>query len=270
MKWAGEASWDRYRESLRAALRDTVLRAIPDDVAPTGERRGLLDPPDGYEAITFDYDGGVEVQALLRIPEAPEGPSLLHVASPGEDTQAVRLLLRNLSRFGRNPVMVVYPPGTGAHVWSKSDWKMLLRNAMHTARTVDTIRIGCVLASVNVLRSRAGADRRIAASGIGQAAGWVLYAAAHDESIAHAIVIRPPASQLDGPVLLGALRHADLPDVASLLAPRHLTFYGGMPQAFVRTKQVYEGLGVGSRLSVSMSIGAALNGRFDHGFSIGL
>lgn len=270
VKWTNEASWDSYRESLRSALRDTVLRAIPDDVMPTRERPGLLDPPDGYEAIAFDYHGGVEVQALLRMPEDPEGPSLLHVASPGEDPNAVRLLLRNLSRFGRNPVMAVYAPGTGTHVWSKSDWKMLLRNAMHTGRTVDTIRIGSVLAAVKVLRGRAGADRRIAASGIGHAAGWVLYAAALDESISHAILIRAPASQLDAPVLLGALRYADLPDIASLLAPRPLTFYGSMPEAFARTKQVYEGLGAGSRLSVSMSIGAALNGRFDHGFSIGL
>ena len=268
--WSGNDSWDRYRGQLLETLRDAVLHAIPDDVTPTGERPGLLDPPDGYEALAFDYEGAVEVEALLRIPDDADGPSLLHVASPGEDPQAVRLLLRNLSRFGSNPVMVVYPPGTGAHGWSKSDWKMLLRNAMHTGRTVDTIRIGCVLAAVKMLRSRAGADRRIVASGIGQAAGWVLYAAAYDESIGHAILVRPPDSHLEGPVVLGASRHADLPEIAALLAPRRLTFYGGMPEAFARTKQIYEGLGVGSKMSVSMSIGAALNGRFDHGFSIGL
>ena len=270
VSWADAGSWNRSREHLLGTLRDTVLQALPDDGSPTGERQGLLDSPPGYEAVAFDYDEGVEVQALLRIPKDPDGPALLHVASPGEDPEAVRLLLRNLSRFGNNPVMVMYPPGTGAHVWAKSDWKMLLRNAMHTGRTVDSIRIGCVLAAVKVLRNRAGTERRIAASGIGQAAGWVLYAAALDESIEHAILVRAPDSHLEGPVLLGALRHADIPDIAALLAPRHLTFYGGMPEAFARTKQIYEGLGVGSRVSVSMSIGAALNGRFDHGFSIGL
>ena len=270
VQWAGESEWDAERKRLLGILRDAVLHAIPDNVSPPSSRPGRLDSPDGYESIAFEYDGTVEVEALLHIPDEPHGPALLHVASPGEDPQAVRRLLRNLSRFGRNPVMIVYPPGTGTATWSKSDWKMLLRNAMHTGRTVDTIRIGSVLAAVEVLRGRAGADRRIAVSGIGQAAGWALYAAALDDSISHAILIRAPVSHVDGPVLLGALRHADLPDVAALVAPRNLTFYGGMPEAFARTREIYEGLGVGSRVSVSMSIGAALNGRFDHGFSIGL
>ena len=270
LSWAGESRWSSERESLLQTLRHQVLGAIPEEAAPAATRPGRLDPPDGFESVAFDYDGAVEIETLIRVSEDPDGPALLHIASPGEDTQAVRLLLRNLSRFGNNPVMVVFPPGTGAQVWSKSEWKMLLRNAMHTGSTVDTIRIGSVLASVKALRSRVGADRRIAVSGIGPAAGWALYVAAMDESITQAILVRAPASHLEGPVLLGALRHVDLPDVAALVAPRRLTFYGSMPDPYTRTRQIYRALGVEDRVSVSMSIGAALNGRFDHGFSIGL
>ncbi len=268
--WQSEDEWNAIREELLGRLRDSVLGSIPEDVAPAETRPGSLQPPDGFEPIGFDYDGIVPIEALLRLPQDADGPALLHVASPGEDPQAARLLLRNLSRFGRNPVMLVYPPGTGTGAWSKSEWKMLLRNAMHTARTVDTIRIGSVLAAASVLRQRAGADRRVAVSGVGPAAGWALYAAALDQSIAQAILVRAPASHLDGLVLLGALRHADLPDVAALVAPRRLTFYGSMPESYSRTREVYEGLGAGDRVSVSMSIGASLNGRFGHGFSIGL
>ena len=270
VSWQGEDDWSEAREQLLENLRDGVLGSIPDDVAPSGTRPGSLEAPDGFEAIAFDYDGAVPVEALLRVPENPEGPSLLHVASPDEDPEAAMRLLRNLSRFGRNPVMLVYPPGTGTGAWPKSDWKMLLRNAMHTGRTVDSIRIGSVLAATEALRDRAGADRAVAISGVGAAAGWALYAAALDESVAHAILVRAPADHVDGPVLLGALRHADLPDVAALVAPRRLTFYGGMPVEYSRTTEIYEGLGVGDRVSVSMSIGAALNGRMGHGFSIGL
>ncbi|MCY4533814.1 MAG: hypothetical protein OXB91_00510, partial [Bryobacterales bacterium] len=125
-------------------------------------------------------------------------------------------------------------------------------------------------AGLHLLRGRAGQDRSVAISGVGPAAGWALYAAALDESIAQAILIRAPSSHIDGPVLLGAMRHADLPDIAALVAPRRLTFYGQMPAAFGRTREIYEGLGVGERLSVSMSVGAALNRRFGHAFSIGL
>ncbi len=267
---AGEADWNLTRERLLGKLRETVLGSIPVDVAPATTRPGKMEAPDGFESIAFDYNGAVPVEVLLHQGDDADGPALLHVASPGEDPQAARQLLRNLSRFGRNPVMLVYPPGTGLDTWSKSDWKMLLRNAMHTARTVDTIRIGSVLAAAHVLRQRIGFDRRVAVSGVGPGAGLALYAAALDESIVQAILVRAPSSHLDGPILLAALRYVDLPDVAALLAPRRLTFYGGMPESYKRTREIYEQLGVGDHLSISMSIGAALNGRFGHGYSIGL
>ena len=268
--WTGESAWEKRRGALLRALRDDILHTLHEDLRPASTGMGSLDAPNGYEAVSFDYAGRIPVEAMLRIPEDPQGPALLHVAAPGEDPQAVSQMLRNLRRFGRNPVLVVYPPGTGTDVWSKSSWKSLLRNAMHTGRTVDTIRIGSVLTGLQLLRERVGKDRAVAISGGGPAAGWALYAAALDASIAHAILIRTPSSHVDGPILLGAMRHADLPDIAALLAPRHLTFYGQMPAAFSRTQQIYEGLGMGERLSVSMSIGAALNRKFGHNFSIGL
>ncbi len=267
--WTSEAAWTKRRAELLKALRDDALHAILEDLPVNSAVPGSLDPPDGYEAVSFDYAGRIPVEALLRIPDNPEGPALLHVAAPGEDPADVSRLLRNLRRFGRNPVLAVYPPGTGTDPWPKSSWKALLRNAMQTGRTPDTIRIGSVLGGLQVLRERAGKDLPVAVSGIGPAAGWALYAAALDESIAHAILIRAPSSHLEGPILLGALRHGDLPDIAALVAPRRLTFYGQMPAAFERTRQVYEGLGVGDRLSVSMSVGAALNQQFGHNFSIG-
>ncbi len=270
VSWQNAADWNTTQEHLRGKLRDVVLGAIPVGVAPPATRPGHLEAPDGFESIAFDYDGTVPIEVLLHSPDDADGPTLLHVASPGEDPEATRQMLRNLSRFGRNPVMLVYPPGTGTGNWSKSDWKMLLRNAMHTGRTIDTIRIGGVLTAVSVLRQRIGVDRHIAVSGIGPAAGWALYAAVLDESISQAILVRAPASHEEGPVLLGALRHTDLPDVAALLAPRPLTFYGEMPESYSRTQDIYEGLGISDRLTISMSIGAALNGRFGHGFAIGL
>lgn len=267
--WTSDAAWAERRAEILKALREDVLHAILEDLPVNSAVPGRLDPPDGYKAVSFDYAGRIPVEALLRIPDNPEGPALLHVAAPGEDPADVSRLLRNLRRFGRNPVLALYPPGTGTDLWPKSSWKALLRNAMQTGRTPDTIRIGSVLGGLQVLRERTGKDLPVAISGIGPAAGWALYAAALDESIAQAILIRAPSSHLDGPILLGAMRHADLPDIAALVAPRRLTFYGRMPAAFGPTRQIYEGLGVGDHLSVSMSIGAALNQQFGHSFSIG-
>ena len=270
LEWTGAMQWESRREERLGALRESVLHSIPFDAAAPETRPGTVPPPEGFEPIAFHYHSHVAVEALLKIPADSDGPALVHVAMPGEDPESIQRLLRNISRFGRNPLLIVFPPGTGSRTWPKSEWKMLLRNAMHTGRTVDTIRIGSVLAAIRVLRERIGNDREVAVSGIGPAAGWVLYAAAMDDSIAHAILVRAPASHVEGPILLGALRYVDLPDVAALVAPRRLTFYGGMPPEYSRTREIYEGLGVGGEISVSMSIGAALNGRLGHGYSIGL
>lgn len=268
-EWTGASAWKRQRQELLEALRGNVLHTLSRDSASPTTEPGSLEAPDGFEALTFDYEGHVPVESLLRIPEGSDGPALMHIASPGEDIAAVQRLLRNLPRFGRNPVLVVHPPGTGTAVWPKSEWKMLLRNAMQTGRTVDSIRIGTVLAAAQLLRQKAG-ERPIAVSGIGPAAGWAIYAAAMDESISHVILIRPPTSHHKGPVLLGASRYADLPGFAALVAPRRITFYGGLPAAYSTTKRIYAGTRSASQISVSMSLAAALNGRFGHGFSIGM
>ncbi len=266
---AGEDAWAERRRSLLQSLRTKVLHALPQDSAAPQARPGGLAAPEGFEALAFDFAGHVPVEALLGVPEEGRDPALLHIAAPGEDPAAVRRLLRNLSRFGRNPVLVVFPPGTGADTWPKSEWKMLLRNAMQTGRTVDTIRIGSALAAARLLKQRTGRSE-VAVSGIGPAAGWAIYAAAMDESISHAILVRPPVSHGDGPVLLGASRYASLPAYAALVAPRRLTFYGGMPAQYAATRRIYAGAEAGEMISESMSIAASLNGRFGHGFSIGL
>lgn len=268
--WTNGPAWQARSEALREALRRTALGSITLDGDAPQTRPGSLEAPQGFDALAFDYEGSIPIETLLRESGDKGTPALLHVAAPGEDPAAVLRLLRNIRRFGSNPVLVVYPPGTGAATWPKSQWKMLLRNAMQTGRTVDSIRIGSVLAGIRLLRATTGGGRSVAVSGIGPAATWAVYAAALDERIDHAILIRAPARHADGPILLGALRHADLPDIAALVAPRRLTFYGGMPSAYARTRTIYRGLGAASRLSLSMSIGAALNERFGHGFASGL
>lgn len=260
---------EAWRTSRLEALKSTVLPTLAKESEVPDTGPGGLEAPSGFEALSFQFAGHVPVEALLRMPEDARDAALLHVASPGEDPPAVQRLLRDLSRFGRNPVLVVYPPGTGAAAWTKSEWKMLLRNAMQTGRTVDSVRIGTVLAAARLLRERAGTDE-IAISGIGPAAGWAVFAAALDESIAHVILIAPPDSHRDSPIVLSALRHAELPGLTAALAPRRLTFYGGVPAAYADVPQLYEALGGDGKVSGSMSIAAALNGRFGHGFAIGL
>lgn len=270
LAWTDSAGWAARRDQVAEALRRTALGAVSMDSPTPAMRPGTLDAPSGFESIAFDYAGHVPIESIFNFNSNLNDAALLHVAMPGEDPDSVRQLLRNTSRFGRNPVMVVYPPGTGTATWSKTDWRTLLRNAMHAGTSVDAIRIGSILTAAKVYRDLLGDDREIAVSGIGPAAGWALYAAAMDDEISQAILIRSPDSHIKGPILLAALRYADLPDMAALVAPRRLTFYGSMGSAYSRTRTIYAGLGVGANFNLSMSVGAALNGRYGHGFALGL
>lgn len=270
VRWTDSAGWAARRDQLANALRRTALGAVSMDSPAPATRPGTLDAPSGFEAVAFDYAGRVPVETILNVNDNLDDAALLHVAMPGEDAQSARQLLRNLSRFGSNPVMVVYPPGTGTATFSKTDWKALLRNAMHTGTSVDAIRIGSILTVAKIYRKLLGDDREMAVSGIGPAAGWAMYAAAMDDEISQAILLQSPDSHIEGPILLAALRYADLPDVAALIAPRRLTFYGDMGSAYTRTRTIYERLAVGANFNLSMSIGAALNGRYGHGFALGL
>ena len=270
LAWTDSAGWAARRDQVAEALRRTALGAVSMDSPTPATRPGTLDAPRGFESIAFDYAGRVPIESILNLNSNLNDAALLHVAMPGEDPGSVRQLLRNTSRFGRNPVMVVYPPGTGTATWSKTDWRKLLRNAMHAGTSVDAIRIGSILTAAKVYRDLLGDDREIAVCGIGPAAGWALYAAAMDDEISQAILIRSPDSHIQGPILLAALRYSDLPDMAALVAPRRLTFYGGMGSAYSRTRTIYAGLGVGANFNQSMSIGAALNGQYGHGFALGL
>ncbi len=84
------------------------------------------------------------------------------------------------------------------------------------------------------------------------------------------MLIDAPASHREGPVLLNVLRYADLPEVAALLAPRRLTFYGRVPEAYRFAQGIDTLHGKADSLSLTMSIQAALNGRRDHAFASGL
>jgi hypothetical protein len=96
-----------------------------------------------------------------------------------------------------------------------------------------------------------------------------LYAAILDESIAQVMLMDPPVSHGQGPILLNVLRYTDLPEIAALLAPRRLVFYGRIPEEYHTTQTVYRLLGMPEHLSLSMSIQAVLDQRYDHNFSSG-
>jgi cephalosporin-C deacetylase-like acetyl esterase len=270
-RYASLPAWQSRSGELLEQLRSKVFAAFPDK--PVELQKRVPRTAEGFQDLEFTSEEGIAIRALLKKPAKPAGrlPGLLYVASDGEDLRAVNGLLIGVSRRNASVRMVVYPRGVGEVPWDKSFWKETLRNAMHTGRTIDSMRLWDVMRAAELLRADENVDpERILVLGKGVAGVLGLYAAILDPKIQQVMLIDPPASHVEGPIFLNVLRYTDLPEAAALLAPRRLNFYSRMPAGFDYTRHVYSLLGIPEHVFVAMNIEAVLEGRYDHNFTSGL
>jgi hypothetical protein len=90
-------------------------------------------------------------------------------------------------------------------------------------------------------------------AGNGAAGIIAAYAAILDETISGVGIVSPPISLMDkdAPQFLNALRVCDIPDALGLIAPRPLTIITESPEAFERTKAIYEAAGAADKLKIT-------------------
>ncbi|MBK9166452.1 MAG: acetylxylan esterase [Bryobacterales bacterium] len=263
---ASPAAWNARQSALLETLRAKVFRALPErEAAPKAVTRRQIA---GFEEIEFESEPGIPIRALVSKPKELPGPApaFLYVASDGEDEESLASLLGTVPGVR----MVVFPRGVGAIPWDRRFYRDALRNAMHTGRTVDSMRVHDVLSAFDVLRGWPGVDgARILVSGKKVSGGLALYAALLEPRIHQVLLFHAPTTHVEGPNFLNVLRYTDLPEAAAALAPRRLSFYGYIPDAYAYTRQVYELLGKGDHVFLTMSHGSVLEGRYDHQFSSG-
>ena len=83
----------------------------------------------------------------------------------------------------------------------------------------------------------------------GQAGVLAAYAALFEPSIKEVVIIDPPKSHMEGPILLNVLRILDIPDALGLLAPNvSLTLINAKDKAFDRTAAIYKLAGAEGKL----------------------
>jgi pimeloyl-ACP methyl ester carboxylesterase len=232
-----------------------LFRAFPATPVPAAPKLGAA--ASGWQPVEFTSEEGITIAGQWRAPAGEStGPALLYVASDGEDLRAIQDTLRQTLANRSVAVLAVYPRGVSEAPWDKTFWKDTLRNAMHTGRTVDSMRLWDVMRAAEVLRNWSSGKMTVFGRGVSGALG--LYAALLDPKIDQVMLLDPPVSHRQGPIFLNVLRHWDLPEAAARLAPRPLIFYGHRPEAYNKVPS-----------HVAMSIEPVLRGRFDHNFTAG-
>jgi dienelactone hydrolase len=265
------ATWEKRRGDLIVELKQKVFGAFPADPSPLDLQR---QPGGGRggQVLTFTSEPGIRIRARLRKPAgAGNGvPALLYIASEGETQQDMDRLLRGVYARPDAAAMVVYPRGVSEIAWDDQFRKDVMRNAMHTGRTVDSMRLYDVLRAVAVLAAEPGVlPDRIMVMGRGVNAGIALYAAALEPRIHQVMLMDPPETHAStlSPVFLNVLRYTDLPEAAALVAPRRVNFFGRIPPAFEAARGVFGLYGKSDHVFVALSIEHPLLGRYSHGFT---
>lgn len=243
------AAWKQRKESLLATLR-TLLPEHTADPAP---------------------------RTVVHKPRKATGkvPAILYIASDGEGDRYHNLVLRGAHTRDETVRVVAWPRGVGEIPWPRETQRDMLRNAMLIGETVDSLRLRDVRAALRQVQQMPEVDAaRITIVGRGVSGILGLYAALFEPTgvepaVQQVILIDAPESHREGPVFLNVMRHTDLPEVAALLAPRRLLFYGQMPDAYTHTKTLFGRAGAAANVSVVMHLEYAAMGNYGHGMASG-
>jgi dienelactone hydrolase len=141
------------------------------------------------------------------------------------------------------------PRGLANGEWThKSPPNYVARAHAVLGHTADGGKVLDVIASVRHLASKYAGKPNWQVIGRGQAGILAAYAALFEPSISEVIIIDPPTSHRDGPIVLNVLRVLDIPEALGLLAPRPLTLINAKDKAFDRTAEIYKLAGAAEKL----------------------
>jgi len=249
------------QEKTLAELRAWASRTLPAVPKKIRAQTGRLEAPKGFESFSLTTEPGVEIDALYRKARESGGPSLLWIASDGEDFTAIADVLRQVIPSPKNAILVLYPRGVGEVPWPKTTWKDIQRNAMHVGRTIDSMRLHDVLAGMRFLRSKSRQKVVLAGARVSGALG--VYAAAIDKGLARAVLFDAPETERQAPIFLRFPASLYSTVAKDLQGHGRLLFYGQRPEIYGRA-------GAENGQRVVMTLEGALNGTHAAGGPSGL
>ncbi len=239
------------RENVRASVAiERPASGLPSRTLGRADRG-----PYALEKVVYHSEPGIYVPSVLLLPKSSgKHPAVLFVNEEGKaEPKLVEHYLEPLAKAGI-VVLSIDPRGMGEtdpeapRASRTGDFKKLVHDAesgyfhdaIRVGKTAPGMRALDAMAGVSYLAGRAEVDaKRISAIGHGMGGLVVLYAAAFDERIRSAAITGSlvsyaaiAASELYshrfGAFGPGFLRGFDLPDAASLIAPRPLTIHNAV------------------------------------------
>ncbi len=294
-----EEEWKAWRRRLKRKFMDLLggLDEPPCELQPKVSKRKKLD---GYtrEHVVFQSRPNLTVAAWVLTPEKTDGPVpgmvCLQGHGPGKDDivgleedgsqrgeyagyqkdfaiQAVRrgyfVIAPDMFSFGERRDKEDVEKGRGNSTCRKPSMAGIL-----LGRTVPGIRVYDVMRCIDYLQTRPECDRkRIGCMGISGGGTITTFAAAIDERIAAAFISGylsywrdsiMPILHCEDNYVPGILQYAEMPDIATLIAPRPVFFENGTQdtifpiksakKAFKQITAAYDVLGYAHRCGMQV------------------
>ena len=237
--------WSHRKDKLLDILRLRVFGWFPKHQIPYNTKRliasgGHLADLADFGDYHFDSEDGLPVNACLITPKGKIGPFPCIIWVKGSSEHVTFPDLDEFYPFFRTHIIVILTPRFTFPLLSASIYARIERTAALIGRSITAMRIWDLLRTVSwVTYDRNLQPSEITVYGCGEQGIVGLYAALFDSTICHIVLRNPLVSHLDGPAIPTILRDTDIPEIASLLAPRRLTILSHCKESFEFTQSIY-------------------------------
>jgi dienelactone hydrolase len=242
--------FEKWKRKLLEGLREHVFRAFPERIPPLTTSKGSL-----RNLSRWVMHGGTEPQiAVMVSAPSPRSENLTHGtllvlgAGEGNSTGPVPDWAKP---YADERAWRLWPRASGVNDPKRSNRppNYIERAPVLLGRTLDEGKVWDIAATVRHLNDETRGKAAWKVVGHGQTGILAAYAALFEPAIQEVIIIDPPATHKDGPILLNVLRILDIPDALGMLAPRPLTLVNAGDKAFDRTVQIYQRAGANAQLT---------------------
>lgn len=219
-----------------ASLRAWCFGTIPTRSTPPAYREipHGSSPSHRYTRFDFETEPGLPLRAWLAEPAgATPGTPIVVAAAQPTARRTFRGQGTGLPTLAGLATLTVEVRGTGDTSIGPGLEQFVRRLYPLLGQSLTDRQVHDLLRAIDLLTA-ARPDRPILCAGSGATSALALYAGLLEPTVAEVALAEPTPSHWspEAPELCGILRYGDLPELATLLAPRPLTLVGPLPESW--------------------------------------